>query len=106
MMKQKLLLGILAIVIVVIAGWYLLSCQTEVVTSEHHGVKGSETSLSHSGQLMTESVFPWENSKEKFVAGENSDLSNFLLQTLYKLNLQVNCRKLKKTSWKKLRGIK
>ena len=40
---------------------------------------------------MTESVFLWENGKEKFLAGQNSDLSNFLLQTLHKLNLQARC---------------
>ena len=90
-MNRKLLFGILAIVIVAIAGWYLLNYPTEVVTFEHHEVKESETPLPHSWQLMTESVFLWENGKEKFVAGENSDLSNFLLQTLHKLNLQARC---------------
>ena len=39
---------------------------------------------------MTE-IFLWENGKEKFLAGENSDLSSFLLQTLHKLNLQARC---------------
>ena len=45
MMSKKLLFGILAISIVVIAGWYLLSSQTEVVTPEHHETEESETSL-------------------------------------------------------------
>ena len=91
MMSKKLLFGILAISIVAIAGWYLLSSQTEVVTPEHHETEESETSLPPAWQLMTESVFLWENGKEKFLAGQNSDLSNFLLQTLHKLNLQARC---------------
>ena len=46
MMSKKLLFGILAIsIIVAIAGWYLLSSQTEVVTPEHHETEESETSL-------------------------------------------------------------
>jgi len=90
-MMKKLLSRILAIGVVAIAGWYLLSCQTEVITPVHHEAEESEIPLPHSWQLMTESVFLWENGKEKFLAGENSDLSNFLIQTLHKLNLQMRC---------------
>ena len=42
-------------------------------------------------QLMTERVFLWENGEEQFVAGENSPMSNFLFQTLHRLNLQATC---------------
>ena len=42
-------------------------------------------------QLMTERVFLWENGKQQFVAGENSPMSNFLFQTLRRLNLQATC---------------
>jgi len=45
----------------------------------------------HPWTLMMESVFLWENGEEQFVAGENSDLSNYLLQTLHRVNLQARC---------------
>jgi len=38
--------------------------------------------------LMLRSVFLWEDGEEQFVAGPNSDLCNYLLQTLPKINLQ------------------
>jgi len=49
------------------------------------------TPLPPAWHLMTERVFLWENGKERFVAGENSPMSNFLFQTLHKLNLQARC---------------
>ena len=42
-------------------------------------------------QEIAATVYLWENGKEKFVAGENSPMSNFLLQTLHRLNLQTRC---------------
>lgn len=45
----------------------------------------------YSWQLMTERVFLWENGESKFVAGENSSLSNFLLKTLHRVDIQAKC---------------
>ena len=77
-MNKKFLFGILAIGIIAIIAWYLFSYQAEV-TSEQHSL-----------ELMIESILLWENGSKKLVS-ENSDLSNFLLQTLHKLNLQARC---------------
>ena len=41
--------------------------------------------------LMLRRVFLWENGEERFVAGPNSDLCNYLLQTFHKVNLQGRC---------------
>ena len=42
-------------------------------------------------ELMLRRVFLWENGEERFVAGPNSDLCNYLLQTFHKVNLQGRC---------------
>lgn len=41
--------------------------------------------------LMLRRVFLWENSVERFVAGPDSDLCNYLLQIIRRLNLQLKC---------------
>jgi len=41
--------------------------------------------------LMLRRVFLWENGVERFVAGPESDLCNYLLQTFHKVNLQGRC---------------
>jgi hypothetical protein len=42
-------------------------------------------------QLMNERVFFLENGKRELIAGENSSLTNFLLKTLHRINLQIPC---------------
>ncbi len=41
--------------------------------------------------LMLRRVFLWENGVERFVAGPDSDLCNYLLQITRRLNLQLKC---------------
>ncbi|MBE0516063.1 MAG: PKD domain-containing protein [Methanophagales archaeon] len=92
MKNKKLLFGILAIAIVAIAGVSLVVLNCGINDFSVCAAADIEiTPLPPAWQLMTESVFLWENDTEQFVAGENSDLSNFLFQTLHRLNLQAKC---------------
>ncbi|MEM3602841.1 MAG: hypothetical protein QW222_02045 [Candidatus Bathyarchaeia archaeon] len=49
------------------------------------------TPLPPAWHLMIRSVFIWENGEEHFVAGPDSDLCNYLIQTIHRLNLQAKC---------------
>lgn len=52
--------------------------------------------------LMLRRVFLWENGVERFVAGPDSDLCDYLLQTIRRLNLRSECY----LSEKKIQQIK
>lgn len=41
--------------------------------------------------LMVRRVFLWEEGESKFVGGPDSDLCDYLLQTLHRLNIQARC---------------
>ncbi len=69
MINRKLFFGILAVGVLV-AVWNLLI---------------------YDDKQMTEGVFLWEGGEEKFIASKNSDLGDFLMQTIHKLNLQARC---------------
>lgn len=91
-MNMKLLIGLLALAATALLGvWGCKSPPPLEEENQEIHAEGETMPLPPAWHLMTERVFLWENGKEEFVAGENSALSNFLFQTLHRLNLQARC---------------
>ncbi len=52
---------------------------------------GTPSPAPSSRQPMIENILLWVNGESKFIADENSSLSNFLLKTLHRVDIQAKC---------------
>lgn len=81
-MKTQTLIVIVTVLIVV---------SIIAVGAYYYTTLPAPTPTPHGWLLMIRRVFLWEEGESKFVGGPDSDLCNYLRQTLRRLNIQARC---------------
>ncbi len=83
-----ILIGILFIGIVLVSGCTIKEKSSENVSTP---IPASTPTPSPLEEKNPKTVYLWENGTSKFVADKNSSLSNFLLKTLHRVDIQAKC---------------